>query len=105
MFSPSNDGVPFDDEEYEWTILKRHHMFLGPFPITYNEFADPDAIKIIIYTMNSVPTEKMKPFRYITEREMSKEDNLFLQKIMKLDPRDRPTAASLLEDPWFDSIR
>lgn len=28
-------------------------------------------------------------------------DNVFIQKIMKLDWRDRPTAKELLEDEWW----
>jgi serine/threonine protein kinase len=51
--------------------------------------------------MDGVPPEKMKPFERITEQEVSKEDKAFLLKIMKLDPRDRPTAKQLMEDEWF----
>lgn len=101
MFDPSNDGVAFDDDEFEFTVLKKHHQFLGPFPMTYSEVADKDAIALIIYAMDSVPAEKRKPFHLITEREMAKEDNVFLQGIMKLDPRQRPTAKEILKDPWF----
>ncbi|PSK41789.1 hypothetical protein B9Z65_9175 [Elsinoe australis] len=101
MFDPSNDGVSFDDDEFEFAILKRHHQFLGPFPITYSEIADRDAIALIIHAMDSIPAEKRKPFHLITEREMTKEDNMFLQRIMKLDPRQRPTAKEISEDPWF----
>lgn len=53
--------------------------------------------------MHGVPREKMKPFGRITEREISKEDKAFILKIMKLDPRDRPTAKELLQDEWFTS--
>lgn len=101
MFDPSDDGVSFDDDEFEFTVLKKHHQFFGPFPMTYSEFADEDAVKLIIYAMETTPAEKRKPFHAITEREISKEDNVFLQKIMKLDPRDRPTAKEILEDAWF----
>jgi hypothetical protein len=90
MFDPSNEGVNFDDPEFEFSILKRHHKFLGPFPSTYSEFATPDTVALIIRAMQSVPGAQRKPFHLITQREMHKDDNVFLQKIMKLDPRDRP---------------
>ncbi len=102
MFDPGNDGIVVDHEDYELTILMKHHQFFGPFPTSYSEFADQDAIKIIIYAMDSLPREKAKPFQCITEREMTKEDNAFLFKIMKLDPRDRPTAREILQDEWFE---
>lgn len=101
MFNPGNDGLGADHDEYELTILKEHHQFLGPFPVSYNDIPDPDGIRLIIMAMEGVPTEKMKPFHYITTREMAREDNAFLLKIMKLDPRDRPTAKEILEDEWF----
>ena len=43
------------------------------------------------------------PFARISEREVSKEDKKFILRIMKLDPRDRPSAQQLLDDEWFDS--
>jgi serine/threonine protein kinase len=43
----------------------------------------------------------MKPFGYVTDREITKEDKAFILKIMKLDPRDSPTAKELLQDEWF----
>jgi serine/threonine protein kinase len=51
--------------------------------------------------MKGVPHREMKPFEYITDREIIKEDKALLLKIMKLDPRDRPTAKELLQDEWF----
>jgi serine/threonine protein kinase len=40
-------------------------------------------------------------FSRISEREISTEDKEFVLRIMKLDPRDRPSAEELLEDKWF----
>jgi hypothetical protein len=65
------------------------------------EIANDDVLAILDYVMNGVPPEKMKPFGRIAEREVSKEDKTFLLKIMRLDPRDRPTAKQLAEDEWF----
>ena len=48
-----------------------------------------------------MPPEKMKPFARIGEREICNADKAFVLKIMKLDPRDRPTARELLQDEWF----
>ena len=43
-----------------------------------------------------------KPFYLIREKEISREDKGFLGKMMRLDPRDRPTAGELLRDEWFE---
>lgn len=81
----------------------KQHQFCGPFPLSYKEIADDETLAILTYVMRGVPPEKMKPFRLITEREISKEDKTFILKIMKLDPRDRPTAKELLQNEWFTS--
>jgi serine/threonine protein kinase len=98
IFKPD---VPADHEEYELRILMRQHQFFGPFPESYGEIANSDVLTILDYVMGGVPPEKMKPFERITEQEVSKEDKAFLLKIMKLDPRGRPTAEQLIEDEWF----
>ena len=51
--------------------------------------------------MNGVPSGIMKPFEYVTDREIIEEDKAFILKIMKLDPRDRSTEKELLQDGWF----
>lgn len=81
----------------------KQHQFFGPFPLSYKDIADNETLAILTHIMRRVPREKMKPFGRITEREISKEDKAFILKIMKLDPRDRPTAKELLQDEWFTS--
>lgn len=101
IFKPD---VPADHEEYELKILMKQHQFFGPFPLSYKEIADDETLAILTYIMHGVPPEEMKPFGRITEQEISKEDKAFILKIMKLDPRDRPTAKELLQDEWFTSV-
>ena len=45
--------------------------------------------------------ENRKPFQFLTDEEITIEDKKVLLKVMKLDPRDRPTAKELLRDEWF----
>ena len=98
IFKPD---VAADHEEYELKILMRQHQFFGPFPLSYREIAEPEVMSILTYIIRNMPQEDMKTFKCITEREVSKEDKAFVLKIMKLDPRDRPTARDLLRDEWF----
>jgi len=57
---------------------------------------------IIQYLHEKVPRADMTPFSLVTEREVSGQDKEFICKIMKIDPRDRPTADELLQDAWFE---
>lgn len=56
---------------------------------------------MIMHVMREVPRNQLTPFSQTTELEVTKRDNKFIQKMMKLDWRDRPTAKELLEDEWW----
>lgn len=79
----------------------KHYQYFGPFPSSYKEIADEETLAILEYVMNAVPAEMMKPFKRASKKEITPEDKAFVSKVMKLDPRDRPTAKELLEDEWF----
>ncbi|PYH38976.1 kinase-like protein [Aspergillus neoniger CBS 115656] len=86
IFEPD---VPEGDELYDVKILVLHHQF---------------AIrrhKKVLCIMSVIPPEKLKPFRLLHEREICDADKAFVLRIMKLDPRNRPTAKDLLQDEWF----
>ncbi|OCK73489.1 kinase-like protein [Lepidopterella palustris CBS 459.81] len=82
-------------------IFRSPKAQLRPFPLLYREIADEDTLTLFVYTIRGVPYKIIKPFQYITEREITKEDKVFVLKIIKLNPRDRPTAKKLLQDKWF----
>ena len=56
---------------------------------------------IIQYLFDKIPRSEMKPFNQISKREVSRQDKEFICKMMKIDPRERPTAKELLQDDWF----
>ncbi|OBT48961.1 hypothetical protein VE00_00642 [Pseudogymnoascus sp. WSF 3629] len=98
IFKPD---VSVDHDEYEVKILMKHHSCFGPFPESYEQIADQERLAVLVWIMQNTPPESMRPFHLTTAREICKEDKEFVLKVMKLDPRDRPTAQDLLEDKWF----
>jgi serine/threonine protein kinase len=98
IFKPN---VPVDHEDYDLEILLKHHRCFGPFPRSYEEIVDDERLAVMAWINNNTPRETLRPFHLTTEREICREDRDFVCKIMKLDPRDRPTARELLEDAWF----
>ncbi|OJD23075.1 serine/threonine protein kinase [Blastomyces percursus] len=101
IFKPK---VPRGHDEYELNILTQYHVFFGPYPYSYSDLADRETLAILRYIMVSVPPDQLKPFQYASRKEISPEDKEFILKIMKMDPRDRPTAKELLEDEWFNGV-
>jgi hypothetical protein len=101
IFKPD---VPVDDDDYDIKILKKHHQCFGPFPESYEQIADQERLAVLVWIMQNTPSESMKPFRLTTSREICEEDKSFVLKVMKLDPRDRPTASELLKDRWFQEL-
>ena len=45
-----------------------------------------------------------RKYRNTLATNMSKETVSFLDKVMKLDPRDRPAPQELLQDQWFSGV-
>jgi serine/threonine protein kinase len=90
-----------DHEDYDLKVLERMHIFFGPFPESYREIANERTLIALAGLMRGVPKDQMKPFKYLQDPDLTSADKDFLLKIMKLDPRDRPTAADLLKDEWF----
>ena len=80
---------------YELKILMRQFQYFGPFPAKYEEIADEETVAVILYLMDQIPQLKLTHFHRTTEREVSKKDKVFICKIMKMDPRDRPSAKAV----------
>jgi casein kinase II subunit alpha len=55
-------------------------------------------------TQYIIDQKKWRPFAKAEDKELAEEDRTFICKIMKLDPRDRPTARELLQDPWLKDV-
>ncbi|EFR03927.1 serine/threonine protein kinase [Nannizzia gypsea CBS 118893] len=101
IFKPD---VPVDHEDYDLKILVKNYRCFGPFPVSYEEIADAQRLGVLMWIMENTPKHTLKPFQYTTSREICQEDKEFVLRIMKLDPRDRPTAHQLLEDEWFHQV-
>ncbi|PYI29075.1 putative serine/threonine protein kinase [Aspergillus indologenus CBS 114.80] len=99
LFKPD---ISAEHDDYELKILQRQCEFFGPFPLTYRDLCPRETLNVLAYVMRSIPPEKKKPFMRISEKELITEDKEFITRIMKLDPRDRPSAAELLQDKWFN---
>ncbi|KAK5011739.1 hypothetical protein LTR28_006375 [Elasticomyces elasticus] len=103
IFKPEASEVPIDDETYPLHVLRRHDRFFGPFPVSYTEIADDESLTILEWVTRVC--DKRTPFALASEQEISKEDRTFICKVMKPDPRERPSAKELLQDEWFAAYR
>lgn len=108
IFKPDPKDADPDDETYPNHVLIKQISYFGPVPLTYFDFLPKDderwefigdATQYII-----IDNKKWKPFAMAEDKELSEEDRTFLCKIIKLDPRDRPTAKELLQDPWLKDV-
>ena len=97
IFKPD---VPADDDKYDVKILMTPYRCFGPFRKSYEEIADQDRIATLMWVMQNSPSEALGPFRLTSVREICQKDKAFVLKIMRLYPRDRPSARALLENSW-----
>lgn len=89
---------PIDD--YKFAVLRRQVEIFGPFPVKYQEIANEDVMELVIWMLENL-RESRTPFQSITHNEICQKDKDFISWIMKLDPRDRPTAAAILSHEWW----
>ena len=102
IFAPKN--VEPDDKDVVFWVLVEHVRRFGPVPLSYEEIASGERLGVLIRVINHVNEKKLFwPFWRYADKELVKEDRDFIMKMMKLDPRDRPTAKELLQDEWFKS--
>ena len=107
MFEPNPKDATVDDEEYLNHVLIRQLVHFGPVPKSYVDLIPEDLDRwntlasAITYIKDN---QKQRPFEIIQDKCLTEEDREFLLKIMKFDPRDRPTAGQLLQDKWFSGV-
>ncbi|KAK3178844.1 hypothetical protein OEA41_000981 [Lepraria neglecta] len=102
IFKPKN--IEPDDVNYGFWVLVEQVRRFGPVPLSYEEIANEDRLGILTSVIDHVNENQLHlPFSMSEDEELLKEDRDFIVKLMKLDPRDRPTATDLLQDEWFKS--
>jgi len=99
---PQGPKAEEDRENLPLHVLLRQLYWFGPFPDKTVEIADGEITKTLAsLKRNNLPAQQGM-FKIISEMELSKKDNEFVRRIMKMDWRDRPSARDLLEDEWWE---
>lgn len=83
-------------------MVQQFKLF-GPLPEKFDELLQGNENNIMMaeWLVGNVPKEEWSLFSRVSETELPSRDRDFICRIMKMDPRDRPTAKELLNDPWF----
>ncbi|EEP78590.1 predicted protein [Uncinocarpus reesii 1704] len=103
IFKPGNID-PADEKYPAYIMIKQINLF-GPLPKKFAEIADEERADMAMQLNDYVErmsSKQRKPFALAEDARLSGENREFICKIMKLDPRDRPTAEELLKDKWFN---
>jgi casein kinase II subunit alpha len=108
MFNPDPKDAKFDDDMYLIHVLIRQLAHFGPIPESYADLISMEDVETWTILANANQwiknNHKARPFDLIQDDCLTEEDRTFLLKIIKLDPRDRPTAKQLLQDKWFNGV-
>ena len=62
---------------------------------------DSEIVQTILYIMKMIVKSDTTSFHLITERKICKKNKAFIEKIIMMDWRDRPSAQQLLDYEWF----
>ncbi|KAI4143049.1 MAG: hypothetical protein L6R39_004722 [Caloplaca ligustica] len=95
--------ISFDDEHYNFWVLVEQIRRFGPFHESFEEIAEPERLAFCTAAIDYInENRKWLPFAICVDKELARPDRDFIARMMKLDPRDRPTARELLQDAWFN---
>ena len=103
MFSPPE--VDENEEIYHVMILMLQCAYFGPFPDKFVELSDNVTMEHL-HGIEGLVTQRGGRWKYrnTLATYMSEETVSFLDKVMKLDPRDRPAPQELLQDQWLSGV-
>ncbi|KAL5328463.1 hypothetical protein ACEPPN_001962 [Leptodophora sp. 'Broadleaf-Isolate-01'] len=107
IFKPDPKDAEPDDEVYPNHVLVKQIAYFGPLPLSYFDFLPKEDERwefIGDATQYIIDHQKWKPFAQAEDKELAEEDRTFICRVMRLDPRNRPTAEELLQDPWLEGV-
>ena len=90
IFDP---GKQPDERTRDWAILCRHYLLFGPWPEDFKK-KDWKTWIVLCYAEDCLRSK-------LVLTGLHKHDVEFLKRVMKMDPKERPTAEELLKDEWF----
>ena len=102
FFNPSI--VDEADDTFLAHVVIRQFGFCGPCPETYAEIAESVMPQVEAFEQAVRNTGGEKGYRNTLARYINEKDLKFLLNLMKLDPRDRPSAKELLQNSWFYGV-
>jgi len=103
IFKPKD--IHIEDDRYPFWVLIEQLRRFWPVPPSYMEIANEEQLGVLTTAIKYINENRQlkSPFFMAEDEELAREDRDFIVKMMKLDPRDRPTAEELLQDKWFRS--
>jgi hypothetical protein len=75
----------------------------GPYPLALLERAGGDwpALFQVLADMDEDQKERVTWRLVMQELQLPEEDGAFIERVLKIDPAERPTADALLKDKWI----
>ena len=103
-FSLLSPAYKPEDKMYLDGIVRNFHKYFGPFPTSYLTIPGIDEVRLEALTKITNEEKERGLFKRASSTEISDQDRDFICSFMKLDYRDRPTAAELLEHKGFADL-
>ena len=98
-------GTDQDQKTYRTLMIMLQTAFFGPFPSSFLEISNKVSKELLDTFEKGIANSGGRA--KITSgvlMSMPKDALQFLNRMMKLDPRQRPSAQELLEDPWLADV-
>ncbi len=92
-----------NEEDAEIEMLQKQNSMTGPYPRALLERAGGDwpALFQFFADMDEQQEERLTWRLVMQELQLAEEDGAFIERVLRIDPAERPTADALLKDKWF----
>lgn len=91
------------EEDREFEMVYRHHSMMGPLPESLiSRSSEKWKSRMTEYRNIDKEHGRSISWRWVMQDlNILEEDGAFVERILRMDPADRPSASALLEDLWL----
>lgn len=95
-----------NEEDAEIELLRKQNSMTGPYPLALLKRPGGDWLALFqVFTEMDTDQGGGVTWRWVMEElKLPEEDGAFIERVLKIDPDERPTAQSLLMDEWFAEL-
>ncbi|KAK0118492.1 hypothetical protein ONS95_007385 [Cadophora gregata] len=92
-----------NEEDTDIKTLQKQNSMTSPYPVALLQRAGGDW-PVLFEVLANMDQDEGEPLTWkmiVQELQLPEEDGAFIERVLRIDPSERPTVENLLKDKWF----